>query len=945
MSDKQKKRSPEETAELLLGVVSQLAAELQPGRKQLLPVTLDSSLDRDLGLDSLARMELLIRIERTFEVMLSEQVLAGAETSRDLLRAVLSAGSPKRPRITPDVVKPAALKKADAAAHSAQTLVEVLDRHVLTHPDRPHILLYGEADHPEKITYQALKQGAEAVAAGLRQRGLEPGQTVAIMLPTSREYFFSFFGILLGGGIPVPLYPPVRPTQIEEHLRRHKGILSNAQATMLITVPEAQQLARLLKAQVEGLRSVVTVQEFSARVGEFNPPLLRSQNIAFLQYTSGSTGDPKGVVLTHANLLANIRAMGEAVQADSTDVFVSWLPLYHDMGLIGAWFGSLYYACQLVLMSPLAFLARPEQWLWTIHRHRGTLSPSPNFGYELCLRKISDRDINGLDLSSWRIAFNGAEPVSPETVQHFSERFSHYGFRPDAMTPVYGLAESSVGLAFPPLGRGPVIDRIQREPIISSGQALPALETDTKVLRFVACGQPLPGHQIRIVDPTDRELPERQEGRLHFRGPSVTSGYFRNPGETRRLFHGDWLDSGDLAYMAGGDVYLTSRVKDIIIRGGRNIYPYELEEAVGEIPGIRKGCVAVFGSTDPASSTERLVVLAETRETDSETLKQLYTRINSVAVDLLAMPPDDVVIVPPHTLLKTSSGKIRRAASRDLYEQGRIGKPQRAVWWQLTRLVLGGILPQLRRVRRMANDVLYASYAWTLFGLVAPVTWLLVALLPRSGWRWTVARGSVRLLARFSRTPIMVHGLDNLPRDRNIVLVANHLSYLDGFVLVAALPIEFGFVAKVELTGYFTIRLLLSRMDVEFIERFDVERGVADARRVSQAAARGKSLLFFPEGTFQRMPGLLPFHMGAFVTAAEAGMPVVPVTIRGTRSKLRSGSLLPRRGAVSVTVGKPIIPGGSDWSAAIELRDAAREDILRHCGEPELDDISISTGD
>ncbi|MEA1990817.1 MAG: AMP-binding protein [Thermodesulfobacteriota bacterium] len=934
MSDEQKKQPPEKTAESLLEVVRQLAAELQPGRKHLLSVTLDSLLDRDLGLDSLARVELLIRIERTFEVMLSEQVLAGAETPRDLLRAVLS-GSPKRPRITPDQVKPAALEKADAAAHGAQTLVEVLDRHVLTHPDRPHILLYGEADHPEEITYRSLKQGAEAVAAGLRQKNIEPGQTVAIMLPTSREYFFSFFGILLGGGIPVPLYPPVRPTQIEEHLRRHRGILGNAQATMLITVPEAQQVAHLLKAQVEGLRNVVTVQELTSGAGEFNALPLQPQDIAFLQYTSGSTGAPKGVVLTHANLLANIRAMGEAVQADSTDVFVSWLPLYHDMGLIGAWFGSLYYACQMVLMSPLAFLARPEQWLWTIHRHRGTLSPSPNFGYELCLRKIDDRDIKGLDLSSWRIAFNGAEPVSPETVRHFSERFRHYGFRPKAMTPVYGLAESSVGLAFPPPDRGPVIDRIRREPLISSGQAMPALETDTKALRFVACGRPLPGHQIRIVDPTDRELPERQEGRLQFRGPSVTSGYFRNPEETRRLFHGDWLDSGDLAYMAGGDVYLTSRVKDIIIRGGRNIYPYELEEAVGEIPGIRKGCVAVFGSTDPASGTERLVVLAETRETDSETIKQLRTSIINVAVDLLAMPPDDVVIAPSHTVLKTSSGKIRRAASREVYEKGRIGKRQRAVWWQLTRLALGGLLPQLRRARRMVTDVLYASYAWTLFGLVAPVTWVLVALLPRSGWRWTVARGSMRLLACLSQTPIVVYGLDNLPKDRNIVLVANHLSYLDGFVLVAALPIEFGFVAKVELADYFTIRLLLSRMDVEFIERFDIERGVADARRVTQAAARGKSLLFFPEGTFQRMPGLLPFHMGAFVTAAEAGMPVVPVTIRGTRSKLRSGSFLPRRGAVSVTVGKPITPGGSNWAAAIELRDATRADILRHCGEPE----------
>ncbi len=213
--------------------------------------------------------------------------------------------------------------------------------------------------------------------------------------------------------------------------------------------------------------------------------MVQTQDIALLQYTSGSTGNPKGVILTHANLLANIRTMGETIGATSNDLFVSWMPLYHDMGLIGAWLGSLYYALPLAVMSPLTFLTRPERWLWAIHRHRATLSGAPNFGYELCLRRIQDRDIEGLDLGSWRTAFNGAEPVSPDTIERFHERFARYGFRRETMYPVYGLAESSVGLAFPPLGRAPRIDRIDRETFMREGRAVPAPADDATALRRI----------------------------------------------------------------------------------------------------------------------------------------------------------------------------------------------------------------------------------------------------------------------------------------------------------------------------------------------------------------------------------------------------------------------------------------------------------------------------
>src|SRR5512145_2167775 len=390
-----------DTTSTLLATIRRLVAELQSRPEESIPLALDSSLERDLGIDSLGRVELLARIEQVFGISLPERNFTTAETPRDLLQAVLAAA--------PAAAAPAEVQQLEAPAWvqaepaEARTLREVLDWHVRAHPERTHITLLDTEGDESAITYAALRDGAEEVAAGLLERELQPGQSVAIMLPTSREYFFCFLGVILAGGVPVPIYPPARPSQIEDHLRRHAGILSNALVTVLITVAEAKPVARLLQAQVEGLRMVVTVAELSG-AGRAPGIPLKAENIALLQYTSGSTGNPKGTILTHANLLANIRSMGQALQVTSTDVFVSWLPLYHDMGLIGAWLGSLYHGCRLVVMPPLSFIARPERWLQAIDRYRGTLSASPNFGYELCLRKIPDAALAGLDLSSWRMA-------------------------------------------------------------------------------------------------------------------------------------------------------------------------------------------------------------------------------------------------------------------------------------------------------------------------------------------------------------------------------------------------------------------------------------------------------------------------------------------------------------------------------------------------------------
>lgn len=939
-----------EKAARLLDAVKDLTAELHPGQTRLAPVGLDSSLDRDLGLDSLGRVELFSRLEGVFDIALPEQALLSAETPRDLLRAVLGAGAAKGTFRPPDV-DGIDLGAAETPPPTVKTLNGVLDWHVSAHPERPHIRLAGSDGNDgndREITFRALREGAGRIAAGLQQRGVGAGESVIIMLPTGEDYFYSFFGVLLAGGVPVPIYPPARPAQIEQHLLRHSAIFRNCLADILITVPEAKKATGLLKAQAETLRHVVTADELSSASPGFMTPAVGPNDTAFLQYTSGSTGDPKGVVLTHDNLLSNIRAMGETIGAGPGDVFVSWLPLYHDMGLIGAWLGSLHYAMMLVIMPPLSFLARPRRWLWAIHRYGGTLSAAPNFAYEQCLRRIGDEDIEGLDLSSWRIAFNGAEAVSPETIRRFCRRFARYGFREEALKPVYGLAESSVGLAFPPIDRGPLIDRIDRETFTVSGKAVPVGESDTRAKRVVACGQPLPGHQIRIVDGAGHELPERREGRLQFKGPSATSGYFRNAPATRDLFDGRWLESGDLAYIAGGDVFITGRRKDVIIRAGRNIYPEELEEAVGAIDGVRKGNVAVFGSGHREAGTERLVVLAETRRRDAGALEQLRARINATVTDLIGAPPDDVVLAPPRSVPKTSSGKIRRAASREIHEAGAIGKPGAAGWLRMTRLALAVGLAWLRRARRIVSGWLYGAYWWIRLVVLAPATWLLVILLPVASWRWSVVGAAATALLRAFGTSLTVQGLDNLPPPgRPCVYVSNHASYLDSAVLFSALPREFGFVTKAELIGQLVPRLFLNRIGAEFVDRFDKEKGLTDARRLVSRAKGGRSLLFFAEGTCQRMPGLLPFHMGAFTVAAEAGIPVVPITIRGTRVVLRSDTWLPRPGAITVIVDQAIEPetgkpGTGVWQAAMKLHDATRRRILTRSGEPDLVDEKVT---
>ncbi|HET7294585.1 MAG TPA: AMP-binding protein [Vicinamibacteria bacterium] len=917
----------------ILEILRGLAFELHGARAER-AVTPEASLERDLGLGSLERVELLSRLEAAFGRSLGDRFLSH-DTAAELAAAV---GAEAVAADAGPADRAAARLGAAAQVAAAPTLHETLWRRAAAEPERVQAWVREDDGREQAVTYGRLLEAARALAGGLRERGVRRGDTVALMLPTGFDFLRSFQGILIAGAIPVPIYPPARLDRLEEYARRQSAILADAGVKLMITVGRAMPIAALLRPSVPSLGHVATAEELDQQGEPWAAPEGGAEDPAFIQYTSGSTGHPKGVLLTHANLLANIRAIRAGLQAVPTDVGASWLPLYHDMGLIGSWLFCLVDGLPIALLSPLAFLARPERWLWTIHERRATLSAAPNFAYELCVRRIPDSALEGLDLSSWRCALNGAEPVNPDTLERFARRFAPCGFRREAMMPVYGLAENSVALCFPPPGRGPRIDRVARRAFADLAQALPAADDESSPLRFVSVGRPLPEHDVRLVDDAGADVAERHVGRLLFRGPSMTPGYFRQPEATAAMSaSGGFYDSGDLAYAADGEIYITGRRKDLIIKGGRNLVPQEIEELASGVAGIRRGCVVAFGRFNEATATESLIVVAETRITDEARRDALVAAVGEQIAEGTGVPPDQVVLVPPGAVPKTSSGKIRRAATKELHEKGQLGRASRPSLWVRLRLYASAALAEGRGPLRAAGRALYAAWLALSLGLGLLIAWPVAFLIPGRRAATLLERILCGLALRLVGCRLSSDGLDRLPANGPLLLASNHASYSDVPALLALLPRPFLFVAKKEVLRWPFIGMFVKRAGHLTVDRFDAQQGVADASRVATALEAGCSVLVFPEGTFTGAAGLRPFRLGAFKTAVETGTPIVPLALTGTRRVLRDGAWLPRPGRVHLWVGAPIAAEGSDWKAIVALRDRVAEEIAAHCGEPRLD--------
>jgi fatty-acyl-CoA synthase len=515
-------------------------------------------------------------------------------------------------------------------------------------------------------SYADVRVDSLRVARALREVGLRRGDLVALVLPDADQFLTTLFGASIAGVTPASLYPPANG-DLTRYMELTAAVLRAAGARAVITTRALAPSFEEARAVCPELSLVLCRESLDAPA--LDPDALPSlDDIAFVQFTSGSTSSPKGVALTHANLSANIDAFGgpSGVAASAEDVGVSWLPLNHDMGLVGMALGAVYTGRPCVLLSPQAFVKRPTDWLRAMTRHRGTISFAPNFAYDLCVRRV--KDLEGLDLSSWRVAGCGAEPIHAPTLAAFAEKFSAAGFRDTSFLPCYGLAEHVLAATFPPRGRRPRTDHVSADELTEHRLAVPR-DAEQPSISFVSCGSPLPGHRLQIVGEDGRPLPERHIGEIFLAGPSVMLGYYRQEALTAQTLRDGWLRTGDLGYLSGGELFVCGRTKDTIIVNGRKYHPQDLERAVDTLAGVRRGRVVAFGAAE-SGRADRVVIVVEPSGTVPADV--LTDSIRRQIGDLFGLYVDDVAVVRSGTVGRTTSGKVQRAATKARYERGEL---------------------------------------------------------------------------------------------------------------------------------------------------------------------------------------------------------------------------------------------------------------------------------
>jgi fatty-acyl-CoA synthase len=509
-------------------------------------------------------------------------------------------------------------------------------------------------------------------AAALQALGLKKGDRVGLVIIEPEPFVLTFLAAIRIGVVPVPLYPPLSFGNVDAYVERTERILSSAGARVLVT---SQRLAKVLWSlvdRVDSLERVAPAEGLGDRT-EAGPvyPTITPEDLCFLQYTSGSTADPKGVMVTHASLVANARAIiVEGLELDPRrgDKGVSWLPLYHDMGLIGFVIAPMMYGVGSVFIPTMRFIKRPSVWLDTIHRHRGTASFAPNFAFALAVRRVRESDLAEWDLSCLRVLGCGAEPIQAETMRKFTDLFAEKCNLPrSAVTPAYGMAEATLAISLKRAGDLFSTVSIDAETFSESGR-IEAPREGRPAAEHVACGKAFSGHEVAVLDEHGNRMADGVEGELCHRGPSVTSGYFGNPAATAQTWRDGWLRTGDLGFVVDGEIYVTGRIKDLIIVNGRNVHPQSVEWAVAEVDGVRRGNVVAFSI--PGELGEELVVLLETKEQDHD---RLAADVRTAVQREHGLATREVVCVKPGVVPKTSSGKLQRRKTREMYLAGVLG--------------------------------------------------------------------------------------------------------------------------------------------------------------------------------------------------------------------------------------------------------------------------------
>ncbi|MEX2292730.1 MAG: AMP-binding protein [Acidimicrobiales bacterium] len=529
---------------------------------------------------------------------------------------------------------------------------------------RGHSLTFVVGGEHVPVPYAQLHDEARGYAANLQAMGIGPGHHVALLGPTSRPLVTTIQATWLAGATVVVLPLPMRLSSIDEFVAQTRARISHADVTLLLVDPE---LAPFIEPR-PGDPPMVGWDALQPGLGkadaaDYERPADDLDALAILQYTSGSTTDPKGVMLPHRTVGANLDAIAKATSLDpDDDCLVSWLPLYHDMGLVGLFSLSLTTGTPLVLGAPTDFMAGPSRWMEWMSTYGGTATAGPNFSYVLAARALARSE--QLDLSRLRLALNGAEPVDPATVAKFIEAGERHGLRPGAVFPAFGMAEVAIAGTFPEPMSGLRTDAVDLRVLETERYAAPVEPGRAGARELAILGRPMDGLEIRVVDPeTGDELKEREVGELEIRGTSVTPGYYKRPEVNADLFHDGWLRTGDLAYLLDGEMIMCGRIKDMIIVGGRNVFPEDIERALADVTGVRAGNVIAFG-VDGAQGKEGLVIVCESKSDDlPEVRRSVAERVRNA----VGLPAKDIVLVLPGSLPKTSSGKLQRSLCKIRY--------------------------------------------------------------------------------------------------------------------------------------------------------------------------------------------------------------------------------------------------------------------------------------
>ncbi|MGH2878669.1 MAG: fatty acyl-AMP ligase [Solirubrobacteraceae bacterium] len=545
-----------------------------------------------------------------------------------------------------------------------QTFLDAVRRTLAAGGDRPAFtfLEEGEIDRAETLSFAALDRAARVTAGDLQAKGVRPGDRVMLMQEPGRHMVAGFLGAVYAGAIAVPCYPP-SPFVGAKGDERLRLVVEDAGPTAALTVSTLAPALGSLKETYPELSWVLTDMA-GGSPDAYTPVEAGLHDLAFLQYTSGSTSSPRGVRVTHGSLAANIEMMVEVYGLSKDTVVCSWLPPFHDMGLIATILLPLTIGCRTVQMAPWAFLRRPDRWLKAITHFGGTFTAAPNFAYELCVRRVSDLD--GIDLESWTVAVNGAEPVKERTLAEFTRKFAECGLRPDALWPGYGLAEATLLASTCQRGPGSTlwIDPDQ----LSLGRLVPTEPETGRPL--VSCGQSPPGTAVTVCDPaTGDPVEDGVVGEIRVSGPHVCDGYWGDPTLSAEFFPDGVLRTGDLGALWQGSVYVTGRLKDLLIVRGRNHYPHDIEQTMEAVdPNLRPGCgVAVSVPTDVG---ELLVLIQEIANDDQGEPDRIVETIRRSVSEQHGVSADAVVLVQPSSVPKTTSGKLRRTAAAEAFRTG-----------------------------------------------------------------------------------------------------------------------------------------------------------------------------------------------------------------------------------------------------------------------------------